>query len=71
MYYKNIKDGFITFVSTGAGQVEITKEEYDSILAVIQSCPAPDAGFYYRLCTDLTWERVERPIDDVPYLSGK
>lgn len=64
MYYKNIENGFITFLSTGAGQVEITKEEYDAILAVIQSRPIPDAGFDYRLREDMTWELVERQIDD-------
>lgn len=69
MYYKHIEDGFIAYIGTGAGQTEITQEEYDSILAVIQSRPIPEAGFDYRLRTDLTWEQVERPIDDDPELS--
>ena len=69
MYYKNIVDGYITYICTGAGQAEITHEEYDSILAVIQSRPIPEAGFDYRLCEDMTWELVERPIDDDPELS--
>ena len=69
MYYKNIVDGYITYIGTGAGQAEITHEEYDSILAVIQSRPIPEAGFDYRLREDMTWEQVERPIDDDPELS--
>lgn len=69
MCFKTIEDGFITSIGTGAGQVEITQEEYDSILAVIQSRPIPDAGFDYRLREDMTWELVERPIDDDPELS--
>lgn len=69
MYYKHIEDGFITSIGTGMGQTEITQEEYDSILAVIQSRPTPEAGFDYRLCEDLTWEQVECPIDDDPELS--
>lgn len=69
MYYKNIVDGYITYIGTGAGQAEITHEEYDSILAVIQSRPIPEAGFDYRLREDMTWEQVERPIDDDPEMS--
>lgn len=69
MYYKSIVDGYITYIGTGAGQAEITHEEYDSILAVIQSRPIPEAGFDYRLREDMTWEQVERPIDDDPEMS--
>lgn len=61
MYYKNIEDGFITFLSTGSGQVKITQEEYDHILSVIRNRPTPEAGYGYKLCTDLTWELVELP----------
>ena len=71
MYYKNIVDGYITCIGTGAGQAEITHEEYDSILAVIQSRPIPEAGFDYRLREDMTWEQVERPIDDDPEMSDQ
>lgn len=61
MYYKHIEDGYITAISTGTGQVEITQEEYNEILSAIQSRPIPEAGFDYRLRTDLTWEQVEAP----------
>lgn len=69
MYYKKIVDGYITCIGTGAGQTEITQEEYENILTVIQSRPTPEAGFDYRLREDLTWEQVELLIDDDPELS--
>jgi len=64
MYYKHIEDGYITAISTGTGQVEITQEEYNDILSAIQSRPIPEAGFDYRLRTNLTWEQVERPEEE-------
>ena len=69
MYYKKIVDGYITCLGTGAGQTEITQEEYENILTVIKSRPTPEAGFDYRLREDLTWEQVELLIDDDPELS--
>lgn len=64
-YFKQIVDGYLIAISTGSGETEITKEEYESILAVIQSRPIPEAGFDYRLREDLTWEQVEAPaIED-------
>lgn len=69
MYYKNVVDGYITSISTGAGQTEITQDEYEYILTAIQSRPTPEPGFDYRLREDMSWELVERPIDDDPELS--
>ena len=69
MYYKNVVDGYITSIGTGAGQTEITKDEYEYILTAIQSRPTPEPGFDYRLREDMSWELVERPIDDDPELS--
>lgn len=69
MYYKTIEDGYITSIGTGVGQEEITQEEYNEILAVIQSRPIPEAGFDYKLREDLTWEQVEDPADEDPELS--
>lgn len=71
MYYKNITDGYITAISTGTGQIEITQDEYEYILTAIQSRPTPEPGFDYRLREDMSWELVERPIDDDPELSEK
>lgn len=69
MYYKKIVDGYITCIGTGAGQTEITQDEYEYILTAIQSRPTPEPGFDYRLREDMSWELVERPIDDDPELS--
>lgn len=55
-YYKQISDGYILAVGTGAGGEEITKAEYDQILAVIHAKPAAGGNTDYRLRTDLTWE---------------
>ena len=62
-YYKNLDGNYITGIGTGLGDVEITQEEYENILSVIRSRPAPDPGYDYRLHTDLTWELVEAPAD--------
>lgn len=65
-WFKNIKDDYITVIGTGIGDVEITQEEYESILAIVRDRPIPEAGYDYRLKTDLTWELVEapEPVDD-------
>jgi hypothetical protein len=68
-YYKNIENGYITAISTGSGGVEITQEEYDEIIRMIQSRPITEAGYDYKLRTDLTWELVERPVDEDPDIS--
>lgn len=60
-YYKNIDGGYITAVGTGAGGEEITKEVYENIISVIRDRPTTEAGYVYRLKTDLTWELVELP----------
>ena len=55
-YFKQISDGCILAVGTGAGGVEITETEYNQILAVIRAKPAAAGHTDYRLKTDLTWE---------------
>lgn len=69
MFYKNVFNGFIESISTGYGQVEITKQEYEHINSLIETAPkdAP-TGFHYHLLDDtLTWELVEDPpIPDPP-----
>ena len=61
-YFKNIVEEYIASVSTGSGQVEITKEEYLNILTIIQNKPIADVGYDYKLCTDLTWESYELEV---------
>lgn len=55
-YYKQISDGYILTVGTGAGGTEITKAEYDRILAVIRAKPPRTETEDYHLREDLTWE---------------
>lgn len=60
-YFKLIEDNYIVLVGTGSGEVEISREEYELILTVIKNRPVAEAGFDYRLKTDLTWELCEVP----------
>lgn len=55
-YFKQISDGYILAVGTGAGGEEIAKAEYDQILAVIRAKPVKTETEDYRLRDDLTWE---------------
>ena len=59
-YYKQIKDNYIASIGTGYDGDEITEQEYNEIMSVIQSCPNEE-GKGYRLCTDLTWEEYDLP----------
>ena len=60
-YYKTIIDGYIKTVGEGIIGTEITEEEYNTILATIQSRPTPPEGKGYRLKADLTWELYDLP----------
>ena len=59
-YYKRISGNHILAIGTGNGNDEITKQEHNEIMSVIQSCPNEE-GKGYRLCTDLTWEEYDLP----------
>lgn len=60
-YYKYSENGYLLFIGTGPGSEEITAEEYENILTIIKSRPTAEAGYGYRLKTDLTWELHELP----------
>ena len=60
-YYKLIEDGYILAIGTGGGGTEITENEYNSIMTVIQNKPQGTATTDYKLKTDLTWEEYELP----------
>ena len=61
-HYKTIIDGYIFAISTGRGQTEITEEEYNSIMDIIQSVPSAPIGYGYKLRADtLEWEQYELP----------
>ena len=59
------KKNHIIAIGTGAGGTEITKIEYDEIMAIIQNRPSAD-GKGYRLKTDLTWEAYDLPPEPEP-----
>lgn len=59
------KKNHIIAIGTGAGGTEITKVEYDEIMAIIQNRPAAE-GKGYRLKTDLTWEAYDLPPEPEP-----
>ena len=59
-YYKNIEDNkYICAICTGAGEIEISEEEFNTIHNVIQARPTEEPGFIFRLKTDLTWDKLE------------
>lgn len=70
-YAKIIKDGYILAIGVGTTGAAISEDEYNSILAAIQSCPSAQNGFGYRLKTDLTWELYEIPSADDPELTAE
>ena len=61
-YYKQIFDDYLQAIGIGdGGDAEITEDEYNKIMTVIQSCPKED-GKGFRLKTDLTWEAFDIPV---------
>ena len=75
-YYKQIENGYILAIGTGGGGVEITEQEYNEIMSVIQSKPPRTETTDFRLKVDLTWEEYETPpeppegdIDDTEALN--
>lgn len=69
-YFKNIEGDYLTSISTGTGDEEITKEEYENILSIIRTRPTPEKGYDYKLKTDLTWELVEAPVVEEEEISA-
>lgn len=59
------KKNHIIAIGTGAGGTEITKVEYDEIMAISQKRPSAD-GKGYRLKADLTWEAYDLPPEPEP-----
>ena len=59
-YYKQLSDNYILAIGTGDGGEEITEQDYNEIMSVIQSCPN-EKGKGYRLKTDMTWEEYDLP----------
>ena len=69
-YYKDIQNGYIIAIGTGGGGIEITEEEYNTIMSVIQQKPPRTDTTDYRLKEDLTWEEYDRPPDPEPEIDS-
>ena len=63
-YYKIVEGDYVLAIGTGIGGVEITEEEYNTILQALYTGPTPEDGYDYKLKTDLTWELVELPTKE-------
>lgn len=60
-YFKRTEGDYIALIGIGNDAEEISQEEYETILAVINSRPNAEPGYTYKLRTDLTWELCEVP----------
>lgn len=66
-YYKVTENGYIMSIGTGMSGIEITEEEYNTILDVVQNKPMSTETTDYMLKEDLTWEAYEvEPVEDEP-----
>lgn len=67
-YYKTIENGIITMIGSGSAvhetQTEITKEEYDALMAVIQGKPEDSSESVYELKESGMYEPRERTEDE-------
>ena len=59
-YNKQTSNNYILAIGTGYGGTEITEDEYNKIMAIIQNHPTAE-GKGYRLKADLTWEEYDLP----------
>ena len=69
-YYKIVEDGYLVAIGKGAGGIEITEDEYNSLLTHIRNHPIAEEGYDYRLKEDLTWELYELPIVEETEISS-
>ena len=66
MYYKKIEDGFLTAIGESKalidGCFEISREDYDNILAIVRSKPQDTEETVYKLVADtMTYEPFDAP----------
>lgn len=61
-YFKQSQNGYIFYISQDIGGIEISENEYSTILSAIRNCPTAPDGYGYRLREDLSWELYELPI---------
>lgn len=65
MKNKIIIDGYIIAIGENIGGIEISENEYESLMSKIESRPIPESGFDFVLnANTLEWESVQlSPID--------
>ena len=64
-FYKRIESGYIFLIGTNCGGNEITEQEYNTIMQVINAKPTAPKGYDYKLTEGLEWELFELPpIED-------
>ena len=63
-FYKVVENGYILGIGQGNGATEITEEEYNEILSIVNN-KETEEGHSYRLKEDLTWEETEVEEDEV------
>lgn len=71
MYYKTIEDNILTAIGTSSvvsePNVEITKAEYDNILAIVRNKPEDTEDTIYVLDAEtMEYVPTERPIEPQP-----
>lgn len=65
MYFnKHEKNGYIIAVSKSATSGNISEDEYDLILEIINNKPPVPENKILKLKTDLTWEISDAPISE-------
>ena len=61
-YIKVVENGHIEYVvKQPEGESNMTKEEHDTICALLKNTPPAPDGFVNRLTEDLGWEAVPSP----------
>lgn len=71
MKYKQIEDNILVAIgeskAIGEGQIEMTEEEYNTILSVIQNKPEDTETIIYKLNAEtLEYEPYDRPEEPTP-----
>lgn len=61
-YYKIIYNGYIGRIGIGNGGIEISQEEYENLVQIINNKPVAESGYVYKLKENLAWELYELPI---------
>ena len=70
-YYKIIYNGYIGRIGIGNGGIEISQEEYENLVQIINNKPVAESGYVYKLKEDLSWELYELPIINFDEITEK